>query len=137
MLILKKQITIVFVLTGLNLFAQQSYNIRYSKGVQKGYIVLKNGDKVKGELKVKGKLRNQKRIIFIEKGSEEVFTADDIDAYVFNQTKFVDDGNGSFIQIIEEGCLNIYKYSYMSYSVGLSSGLPIIIPYRTTTTMRQ
>lgn len=116
---------------------QNSYNIKYSKGLQNGYIILKNGNHVNGQFKVKGKLRNQNKIIFLQDGAEEVMTSNDIDGYVFNQTKFVDVGKGQFRQIIEEGCLNIYQHSYMSYSASISGGLPLIIPYRVTVTTKK
>ena len=117
--------------------AQNSYNINYSKGVQKGYIILNNGDKIKGELKIRGKLKNQKEIEFREgEYVKQIFYPGEIKAYVFNQTKFVDLGN-EFRQILVEGCLNIYQHSYMSFWIGLSSGLPIVIPYRATTNTKK
>ena len=120
------------------LFAQKSYNQKYSKGRQKGYIILKNGEKVKGELKVKGKIKNQKEILFFDSPDDSrKFGPFEIDGYVFENTKFVNINDSEFRQIIEEGCLNIYIHYYMSYSVGVSTGIPIIIPYRVSETQKK
>ena len=126
-----------FFLLLINLGTAQSYNQNYSTGKQEGYIILKDGSKVKGELKVRGKLRNQKEIYFYENSDlPQIFTPYTIDAYFFEGTKFKSTGS-EFRQVIEEGCLNIYIYYYMNYSASVSSGLPIVIPYRTHKTEKK
>ena len=136
-MVIKSSIVVIFLFCLIKCYSQGSYSESYTKGEKVGYVILKSGEKVNAPLKVRGKLKNQKKIRFYkETDVHHDFIPSEILAYGFDNVKFVSVDN-MFLQTFEEGCLNIYKQFYVTVGVHLYGLFPVVYPYRTFRILKQ
>jgi hypothetical protein len=95
-------------------------NTSYAQGIvwKKGYVVLTNGDTMRGEVRVNTKKEQEMRTrVTVRKSEDEKKSFNPIKAkeYVFEDTKYVSrmvDGENTFVKCISMGAINLYEHLY-------------------------
>jgi hypothetical protein len=85
---------------------------------KKGFVVLNNGDSIKGEIRLNPKKESDAYFKVMVKRSEEDkknFNATKIKEYVFDSTRFISrqvEGEFSFVKVLASGSINLYEHLY-------------------------
>jgi hypothetical protein len=85
---------------------------------KKGFVLLSNGDTVKGEIKVNPKKEfDLYSKVMVRKSEEEkrTFNPSKAKEFCFEDTRFISrqvDGENSFVKCLSLGAVNLYQYQY-------------------------
>lgn len=94
-----------------------------------GYIINSNGDTIRGEVKPRGYLANQDKVVFISEGMKTEYSPEDIKGYgfmdFFYESLKDSDGNSKFYYRLTDGVIKHYEYYFASSDLNNTGSMDI------------